>query len=84
MLCWKTKLNPVGYGLQLHALPRLRVDDPNFRMAGSNLCLKPLPRVFVAVAQKDRAGLDLADKIEQLIAIGMSGQIETFQFATAG
>src|SRR5207247_10509134 len=41
-------------------------------------------RVVLAVAQQNRAWLDLADELKQIITVGVGRQIEVLGFAQAG
>src|SRR5262245_22051427 len=45
--------------------------------------LEPLPRLRFSMAEQHRARGDLADEIEQFVAIRVRGEIEILHFATA-
>src|ERR671931_2603566 len=64
----------------LQTFPRLGLEDLEFRVAGADLLLEPVARAFFAVAQQNRARGDLADELEQLLTVGMGGQIEVLHF----
>ena len=50
-------------------------------MAGADLFLEPLAGLIAAVAEQNDAGLNLPHEIEQLLAVGVRGQIEIIQLA---
>ena len=41
-------------------------------------------RILLAVAEQDHARLDLADEVQQVVAVGVGGEIEVLHFAAAG
>ena len=45
---------------------------------------EPLPGGFVPVAEKNDPRIYLPHKIEQIVAIGMRGQVEIISFAATG
>src|SRR6266581_524413 len=67
--------------LNLQTLPRFRLDDFELGVPGPDLFLEPLAGVFFAVAEQDGARFDLANEVEQFIAVGVGGEVEAFQFA---
>jgi hypothetical protein len=52
-------------------------------MAGANLFLEPRAGGGVAVAEEDGAGRDLSHEMKQLLAVGVGGEIEFLDMATA-
>ena len=50
-------------------------------MARADLFLKPLARIISAVAEQDCARRNLPDKLQQIPAVRMRGQIEIQHFA---
>src|SRR6185503_3349709 len=87
---------PAGWKLQWQAgslpytpsyyrtLPRLGLDDFNLRVPGPDLLLEPVAGFCFAMAQEHCAGRDLADEIEQFVAIGVGGQVEVLHFTAVG
>lgn len=61
----------------------LRLDDFDFRMPGADLFLEPLPGIIAAVTEQDGAWGNLSDEIQQVIPIGMRGEIEVLHIAMA-
>src|SRR5205823_13475712 len=78
----------VVYTLSLHdalpIFPRPRLDDFDFRVAGADLLLEPIARVFLAVAEEHGARRDLSDEIEQFLTVGMGSEVEVLHFAASG
>src|SRR6266542_1836802 len=70
--------------LHYRALPRLGLDDFNLRVAGPDLLFEPVAGFCFAMAQEHCAGRDLANEIEQFVAIGVGGQVEVLHFTTFG
>ena len=56
-----------------HAFSRRGLDDFDLGMAGADLVFKPVAGILVAVAEEDGAGRNLADEIEQVVAVGDQG-----------
>src|SRR6266566_1647396 len=67
----------------LDALSRLRLDDFDFGMAGADLFREPFARVVPAVAKQDGSGRNPANEIQQVIAVGVRGQIKILHVAPA-
>ena len=53
-------------------------------MAGADLVFKPFARILIAVAEQDGAWGNLSDEIQEVVAIGVGGQIEILYVATLG
>src|SRR5439155_2696714 len=70
--------------LHFCTLSRLGLDDLNSRVPGPDLLLEPVAGFCFAVAQEHRAGRDLANEIEQFVAISVSGQVEVLHFTAFG
>src|SRR5207244_2338607 len=94
-MCWctssrrNTVLNEVtdGDGLRMlhfHGGPRLGLDHFHGGVALTDAVLEPLAGIVVAVAEQDCSGLDLTDEAEEIVTVGVSGQVEVFGFAAAG
>src|SRR6266849_3254156 len=77
---------PAGWKPALHyrTLPRLGLDDFNLRVPGPDLLLAPVAGFCFAMAQEHCAGRDLANEIEQFVAIGVGGQVEVLHFTAFG
>ena len=43
-----------------------------------------LREILLAVAEQDDARLDLADEVQQVVAVGVGGEVEVLHLATAG
>ena len=67
-----------GYGLAGGGL-----DHPHRRIPRVDLRFKPVPRIGLAVAEQHHPGLHLAHKVEEVVAIGMRGEIKFLNFALA-
>src|SRR6185312_7734352 len=53
-------------------------------MAGADLVFEPVAGVVIAVAEEDGAWVYLADKVQELIAVGVGGEVEFLDLAFAG
>src|SRR5580765_3758004 len=69
--------------LYFHTFPRLRLDNFDFWMPGSDLLLEPLAGILVPVPEQNRPGIHLADEIEEFTAIGVGGEIKALQFTAS-
>src|SRR2546423_5500146 len=69
--------------LHFHTLPRSGLDDFDLRVAGADLLLEPVARVFLAVAEEHGARRDLSDESEQFLTVGMGGEVEVLHFAAS-
>ena|ERR1041385_7255914 len=58
-----------------------RLDDPDFWIALVDLIFEPLARIIFAVPKQNDAWIDLADEVQELIAVRVSSQIKVLDFA---
>src|SRR5437762_14063512 len=58
----------------LDALSRLRLDDFDLGMAGTDVLREPFARAVAAVAKQDGPGRAPGDEIQQVIAVGVAGR----------
>src|SRR5438552_3303370 len=65
-----------GFNSNFYTLSGFRLDDFDFGMAGAYLVLEPLLGFFFPVTQQDRAWFHLSYKVEQFVAVGVSGEIK--------
>ena len=75
--------SPTNRPLNFHRFARFGHDDLDLRVAGADLVGEPLARVVVAVAEQHHARLDFADEVQQVLAVGVRGQVEVLALRTA-
>jgi hypothetical protein len=77
---------PGGKFAELHFddFSRFGLEDFDLGIPGVDFLLKPLARVFIAVAQEDSVRGNLADEIQKFVAVGVGGEVELLKLALPG
>src|ERR1043166_246780 len=79
---FKSRRALMGF-LDLQALAGLRLDHFYFRISFADIRFEPIARVGFAMAEQHCSRFDTANHVEQIIAIGMRGEIKFADFTEA-